>query len=238
MVRLSYLNPDVGFFFGCRLNLVALTAYTVRAGITTSELKKAKECKSAAEQEAWADQSWERWLAMPERKGVKPRLGLTWHPIFDWTASQVWEWCDTSIDELARRRQLWQADRFYEALDGWPSHWAYISGNTRLSCSLCVLASRADLINGAQLNQSTWSTLVDMEQRSGWGFRADFSLSDLSSSVEAMPPERVQKIYDVLREMDLVYLDKHWRLDGTQLTSLLKPGSTPAELAAQLSALS
>ncbi|HEY1015323.1 MAG TPA: phosphoadenosine phosphosulfate reductase family protein [Herpetosiphonaceae bacterium] len=107
------------------------------------------------------------------------RLALTWYPLHDWSEADVWEACGTSLADLERRRALHAGGMEFHALDGWPGHPAYVFGNQRLSCALCILASRNDLQNGARHNPALYRELVAMEQQSGWTFRADLALSSL-----------------------------------------------------------
>jgi 3'-phosphoadenosine 5'-phosphosulfate sulfotransferase (PAPS reductase)/FAD synthetase len=114
----------------------------------------------------------------------KGRLALTWYPIFDWSTEDVWAACGTSSAELQRRRSLYHAGHKEEALAGWPCHPAYVFGNTRLSCAICVLASKADIINGAKHNPELLRLYVEMERQSGYTFRQGLALADL---LEATP---------------------------------------------------
>jgi hypothetical protein len=52
-------------------------------------------------------------------------------------------------------------------------------GNQRLSCAMCVLASRADIANGARHNPDLLAELVRMEEESGFSFRQDLRLGQL-----------------------------------------------------------
>lgn len=107
------------------------------------------------------------------------RLALTWNPILHWTVDDVWQACGTSRADLARRRELYQAGEVSAALDGWPAHPAYIYGNERLSCALCVLASDNDIRNGARHNPALYQELRRMEIASGATFRHKRSLADI-----------------------------------------------------------
>lgn len=108
------------------------------------------------------------------------RLAFDWLPIHDWTIDQVWTACGTSAADLARRQQLYKDGHTTEALDSWPAHPAYVSGNQRVSCSLCILASRNDLRVGAQHNPDLYRTYVQMERESGFTFQHGKPLSDVA----------------------------------------------------------
>lgn len=47
-------------------------------------------------------------------------------------------------------------------------HWAYASGNERLSCIFCIMASRNDLANGARHNPELLSEYLAMEKKTGY----------------------------------------------------------------------
>lgn len=108
----------------------------------------------------------------------RQRLALTWRPLLRWTDADVWEACGTSLAALADHRQRYAAGD-PTALIGWPGHPAYVYGNERLSCALCILGSRSDLRNGAKHNPELWRELVAMERESGFIFRQDLALADL-----------------------------------------------------------
>ncbi|MEM6452522.1 MAG: phosphoadenosine phosphosulfate reductase family protein [Cyanobacteria bacterium P01_D01_bin.105] len=140
--------------------------YQVRNDITTVALKASRGL-CAREHEAWSEDA----IALWKERDYKGRLALTWNAVFDWSIGQVWEALGTTQEALEHRRSLYQAGSVVEALSGWPAHWAYVSGNSRLSCSLCVLASSADIQNGASHNVTTWLELALMETQSGWSFQ-------------------------------------------------------------------
>jgi 3'-phosphoadenosine 5'-phosphosulfate sulfotransferase (PAPS reductase)/FAD synthetase len=112
-------------------------------------------------------------------RSFKQRLAFTWNAIHEWSKEDVWAACGTSSADLAARQQQYRAGDEAAALAGWAAHPAYVLGNERLSCALCILASKNDLRNGAKHNPALYARLVDMEQQSGYTFRADMALSDL-----------------------------------------------------------
>jgi 3'-phosphoadenosine 5'-phosphosulfate sulfotransferase (PAPS reductase)/FAD synthetase len=111
---------------------------------------------------------------------TKQRTAYTWRPILHWSEDDVWGAMRTSRDDLARRQDLYRDNRQEEAFAGWPAHPAYVMGNQRLSCALCVLASRSDIQNGARHNPDLYRSLVAMEEESGFSFRQDLRLADLN----------------------------------------------------------
>ena len=50
---------------------------------------------------------------------------------------------------------------------GQSPHWAYAAGMTRLSCSFCILASRADLRRAAELRPRLYASYCALERRIG-----------------------------------------------------------------------
>lgn len=112
-------------------------------------------------------------------RGIGQRVAINWYPIFDYTLDQVWEACGTSQAELDARRVLYKAGNEEAALQGWPGHPAYVYGNERLSCALCVLASDNDIRNGAKHNPALFETYRRMEIEGGSTFKNGKSLADI-----------------------------------------------------------
>lgn len=108
----------------------------------------------------------DRYLA-----GAGGRLALTWYPILDWTVERVWEeWGHSSAELNDRRKSL--------DFDGWNFHPAYVLGNDRLSCAICVLASMGDKLNGIKHNPELAGRLARMERESGFTYTTTFSIKD------------------------------------------------------------
>jgi 3'-phosphoadenosine 5'-phosphosulfate sulfotransferase (PAPS reductase)/FAD synthetase len=129
-----------------------------------------------------ADEALDRWIR--EDTNYPPtqraRLAFEWLPIHGWTADDVWEALGTSASDLARRQKLYRLGLTDEALTGWPAHPAYVYGNERVSCSLCVLASRNDLAVGARHNPELYRTYVQMERESGFTFQHGKPLAEVA----------------------------------------------------------
>ncbi|SFQ19173.1 3'-phosphoadenosine 5'-phosphosulfate sulfotransferase (PAPS reductase)/FAD synthetase [Amycolatopsis rubida] len=102
-------------------------------------------------------------LSRDEAASSGRRTVDTWLPIHDWTETQVWQRIHAS---------------------GVPYHPAYDQGMTRLSCSLCVLASRADLVRAAQLRPELAAEYADLEAEIGHRFRNDLSMADIIPAAE------------------------------------------------------
>lgn len=115
------------------------------------------------------------------------RVALDWLPLLHWSVDDVWETIGTDRVDLEHRRSLYARGDVDAALAGWPAHPAYIFGNDRLSCALCVLASRNDLVNGARHNPELLRDYVQMEQESGFTFRQGLALSTLLDRSDSDP---------------------------------------------------
>ena len=81
-----------------------------------------------------------------QRLSVAGREVFDWLPIFDLSTEDVF--------------------RVIRAT-GQSPHWAYAAGMSRLSCSFCILASRADLRRAAELRTKLYHTYADLERRIG-----------------------------------------------------------------------
>lgn len=87
-----------------------------------------------------------------------------WYPIHDWSEADVWESIKAS---------------------GLEYHWAYDAGMTRLSCSFCVLASKADLLRAAWLRPDVALQYLWVEEKTGHKFRQDLSMADILAASQA-----------------------------------------------------
>lgn len=90
------------------------------------------------------------------------------------------------------RRRAYAAGYHAEALDGWPAHPAYVLGNERVSCALCVLASRNDLVVGARHNPEAFEFIAALEERTGSTFRPEGSLRQILAAADAPRPPSAQ----------------------------------------------
>nr|WP_281721320.1 phosphoadenosine phosphosulfate reductase family protein [Nitrosomonas nitrosa] len=104
---------------------------------------------------------------------TKGRFVYDWLPIHDWTEVDVWN-CIRQHGDIAH--PAYRLER----------------PNQRLSCSLCVLASLNDLINGAVHNPDTYRQYCRIEAVSGYSFRKDFWLSDVKP--ELLPQETLDAV--------------------------------------------
>jgi len=173
--------------------------YQVRSAITTAALKEPK-LEKPEQKEAWADDSFDRWL-LGNRKG---RFAIDWHPILHFKLEDVWRSLGTSSEDVDRRRDLFRMGWFAEALKGFQGHWGYIAESSRLSCSQCVLASLNDLKVGALFNPLVWLELALLELESGWSFKNNWWLCTLRNHVRQHTQSFRNKLLKVLYDMGLV----------------------------------
>lgn len=122
--------------------------------------------------------------------GKLPRLAFTLYPLFLWDLDAVWVACGTSQQELDERRILYQRGIDQQdpalraqALQGWPSHPAYVKGSRRLSCSLCIMGDLETLRSGAYNNPGYYRTLVWFEIESGFPFQQQRWLADVAADL-------------------------------------------------------
>lgn len=104
--------------------------------------------------------SWSNDLSRNPRNGP-PTAGINWHPIIDWTLTDVWA--------LHHRYSL-------------PIHEAYTQYNmNRVSCAFCILASQTDLLNSTTYigNRLAYSLMVDLEIESTFSFKEGYWLADI-----------------------------------------------------------
>lgn len=118
--------------------------------------------------------------ALAAQRASGGRLVLAWLPIHAWSDADVWRELGTSQGDLARRRELYASGAEAEALDGWEAHPAYVLGNERLSCSLCVLGSRSDLANGIRHNPALAARYIALERQTGYTFQDGRSLESIA----------------------------------------------------------
>lgn len=109
-----------------------------------------------------------------ERIDNQSRDAFTWNAIIDWSEEEVYEACGVSMQQLDQARMHYKIHN--EVPQDWPLHPAYAYGNTRLSCAMCVLGSKSDIVNGIIHNPELARELISMEQASGFTFKKDLSL--------------------------------------------------------------
>lgn len=119
----------------------------------------------------------------------KQRTVFDWHPILPFTQADVWASLGYTMQQIGDIQMLVQAwrtnglrgPRLMAAIQGLNLgfHPAYALGNRRLSCAMCVLACRSDLINGAEFRPDTFNRLVAIERESGFAFQQNKPLTDI-----------------------------------------------------------
>lgn len=131
-------------------------------------------------------------------KEKRPRLAITWYAIHDWLLEDVWRACGTNGFDVGQRRAVYQfaiemADDGGDtaviealkrlALKDWPAHPAYVYGNERLSCALCILANDNDLRNGARHQPELAAHFIRLEEIGGATFKNGRSLAEIVEGV-------------------------------------------------------
>ena len=91
------------------------------------------------------------------RNSKAGREWYDWLPIHGWSVGQVFN----TIDMVGQQ-----------------PHWAYAAGMTRLSCSFCIMASRADLTTAARLRPALYRRYVETERRLDHTFQAGRTLEE------------------------------------------------------------
>jgi 3'-phosphoadenosine 5'-phosphosulfate sulfotransferase (PAPS reductase)/FAD synthetase len=81
-----------------------------------------------------------------------------WLPLLKWTTAEV-------FDRISRAGQQ--------------PHWAYATGNERLSCMFCIMGSKNDLHNAAVQNPELAKKYLELEDKIGHTFFHKSSLKDL-----------------------------------------------------------
>lgn len=141
------------------------------------------------------------------------RLAIDYRPIFDFNTSEVFAACGTSLEAVEIARNQYKdimgirnagvyssvdaqgaIDKIFESV---PVHPAYAIGNTRLSCAMCVLASKSDIINGAIHNIEAFRRLVKSELKTGYTFTNDLSLASMSKTIEEQHAAIYQNGYEL-----------------------------------------
>ena len=117
---------------------------------------------------------------------TKNRHVWNWHPILNYRLADVWHTIGYTLHEL---RSLQVTPEHLDAMGltldqyadqvQFKAHPAYLAGNERVSCALCVLASKNDLRNGAIYQPDTYKQLVQIEVATGYTFQQDVSLLHL-----------------------------------------------------------
>ena len=111
------------------------------------------------------------------------RLAITWNPILKYTIGDVWKTFGHTQEDLNTRRQLYVQGKAQEALKGWSFHPAYVLGNERVSCSMCILACNSDVRNGIKHYPKIYNILRRMELKSGCTFKNGKSLFEIKNYV-------------------------------------------------------
>jgi 3'-phosphoadenosine 5'-phosphosulfate sulfotransferase (PAPS reductase)/FAD synthetase len=121
-----------------------------------------------------------------ERISTKARPVYDWLPIHHFSLADVWDTLGYAMNDVTvvrstvqRLRQSGYSWEMAVKVTGWQWHPAYALGNQRLSCSICILGSKNDIMNGIEYQPDYYRELVKIENQSGFTFRKDLRLGDL-----------------------------------------------------------
>ena len=122
------------------------------------------------------------------RKAIitKNRKAVDWLPIHTYTTAEVYEACGQNLLSLEVARKIYQQTGTVPP--EWNMHPAYAKGNTRVSCSLCIMQSEGDAINGIRNNPKAAELISQMEQESGFSFIQSRSITELMQSPKINEP--------------------------------------------------
>lgn len=166
-------EPSNHFFRTCGNNLI-ISAEGIRAGESKERRRKnplsvRKEVSSSYYKNMTAEEALAKY-------NPNKRLVLTWFPIFDYTLEEVWMTYGMDSNMLKLARRVYQEEGVVP--EWWAFHPAYVFGNDRVSCMICVLATRNDIQNGINHNPELYFEMLELEVESQSSFRMDISLVD------------------------------------------------------------
>ncbi|MFD6097179.1 phosphoadenosine phosphosulfate reductase family protein [Nocardiopsis flavescens] len=110
-------------------------------------------------------------IVVDHKRSSGVRTLIRWHPLLYMDQARVWE--------LHREHGL-------------PHHPAYDAGMSRVSCSLCVLASHADLKRACQLRPDLAARYADVEWEIGDSFRPRISMLELIAQAAGQPVDNAR----------------------------------------------
>lgn len=103
------------------------------------------------------------YLARNNRSSTKNRTVWDWNPILDMEEKQVWK--------IIKSHNL-------------PYHWAYDKGMPRLSCMLCIFASKGALMIAGKANPELLDRYVAMEEKIGHKFTHKMAISEVRDAIQ------------------------------------------------------
>jgi 3'-phosphoadenosine 5'-phosphosulfate sulfotransferase (PAPS reductase)/FAD synthetase len=106
-------------------------------------------------------------FAIDRAQSTKSRTVIRWHPLIRWSEQQVWQ-------HIKNR--------------GLEYHWAYDAGMERLSCRLCVLATRAVVLCAARLSPELTADYVAAEEQLGHRFKNGLSMREIQDEARRLGP--------------------------------------------------
>lgn len=168
-------DPSDNFFRSCQGNFI-ISCEGIRAAESKDRAKKSPlSIRTRITSTYYKGMTVEEAIAAyrPDK-----RLALTWYPIFNYSTSDVWSTYGNTTEQLEQYRTEYKQTKTVNP--NWNFHPAYVYGNERVSCMICVLGSCGDIQNGKDHNPALHAELVAMEQESGFTFKRNFSLTELN----------------------------------------------------------
>lgn len=134
-------------------------------------------------QESKARSEKPRWKVRKEI-ATKARKAFTWNAIIDFSLSDVWATYNQTIESVR------EAQNEYRITNNVPKWWnfhpAYSMGNQRLSCAICILGNKNDVLNGIKHNPEIANEMQKLELETGFTFKQGFSISKGKKELENM----------------------------------------------------
>ena len=126
---------------------------------------------------------WEESKARSEKErfkirteiATKKRNAFTWNAIIDYTIDDVWATYGMCQKKLKEAYSFYLKNKIIP--EWWSFHPAYAMGNTRLSCAICVLGNKNDVLNGIRHNPDIADEMEKLEVESGFSFKQGFSIT-------------------------------------------------------------
>ena len=132
-------------------------------------------------------------FALNKKLTTKSRKVYTVLPIHDYSVSDVFGSYGNSMEELARRRQLYALGFKEAALCDWPFIYTYVYGMSRHSCKICIMSKKDDLLCSARHNPEHFERYIAKEKEINHQFiNPGHSTPSLSTLLRESRSEQLQ----------------------------------------------
>lgn len=182
--------PINAFFTSTKRNLI-ISCEGIRADESAARSKK-----SPLSVRSNSSTYYKEWIIVTDKKGNPKRklvakdidwcltnfrpdkkLFLTWFPVFNFDLEDVWGTYGMSNELLRQARHSYKLQKVVPLW--WTFHPAYVYGNERVSCALCILGSPNDLKNGAKYHPELLRDMISLEEEGEATFKNNWSLKEL-----------------------------------------------------------